>query len=103
MAGGNLEKNPRRAERGGSPQQKRRQWLDLQAEDLIERLQQWAVDLDAREAQLNVQASLQDRRERQFRLRQQDAMAQLAEQQRSIARQQHEIECRARRLAFQDR
>jgi hypothetical protein len=75
-------------------------WLKLQAADLISQLQELSTELDAREAQLNVRASLQDSRERQFRLRQQDALTQQAEHQRAIQRLQREIEARARRLAF---
>jgi hypothetical protein len=75
-------------------------WLRLQASDLVDRLQAWASDLDAREAQLNARASLQDHRERRFRLRQQDAETELAEQQRSIGRLRHELQAQARRLAF---
>ena len=80
----------------------REAWLGLQASDLIGRLQVWADELDAREARLNVQASLQDSRERQFRLRQQDSLADLAEQRRSIERLRIEMEAQARRLAFRD-
>ena len=80
----------------------REAWLGLQAADLISRLQGWADELDAREARLNVQASLQDSRERQFRLRQQDILADLAEQRRSIERLRIEMEAQARRLAFRD-
>ncbi len=76
-------------------------WLELQATDLIGQLQTWSAQLDARESQLNVRASLQDSRERQFRLYQQDALVQQAEQQRAIQRLQREIEAQARRLAFQ--
>lgn len=77
------------------------EWLRLHATDLIDRLQTWASDLDAREAQLNSRTSIQEHRERQFRLRQQDLATELAEQQRSIDRLRQEIEAQARRLAFQ--
>jgi hypothetical protein len=77
-------------------------WLRLHAGELVDRLQAWATDLDAREAQLNARTSLQDHRERRFRLQQQDAATELAEQQRSIERLRVEIETQARRLAFQD-
>ena len=66
----------------------------------VERLQAWATDLDAREAQLNARASLQDHRERRFRLRQQDTETELAEQRRSVGRLRQELEAQARRLAF---
>ncbi|QDT02971.1 hypothetical protein K227x_13500 [Rubripirellula lacrimiformis] len=75
-------------------------WLRLHASDLIDRLQTWSADLDAREAQLNVRDSLQDHRERQFRLLQQDAAAELSEQQRAIDRIRSEINAQARRMAF---
>lgn len=77
-------------------------WLRLHATDLIDRLQSWASDLDAREAQLNSRTSIQEHRERRFRLRQQDLATELAEQQRSIDRLRLEIEAQARRLAFQN-
>lgn len=75
--------------------------LNLHAIDLVDRLQSWAADLDAREAQLNSRTSLQDHRERQFRLAQQDAETELAEQQRAIERLRREVEAQARRIAFQ--
>ena len=85
---------------GGIPIQD--EWLRLHATDLIDRLRAWASDLDAREAQLNSRTSIQEHRERRFRLRQQDLATELAEQQRSIERLRHEIEAQARRLAFQN-
>lgn len=75
-------------------------WLRLHASDLVDRLQSWASDLDAREAQLNARSSLQDHRERRFRLHQQDVSTELAEQQRAIERLRREVEAQARRLAF---
>ena len=81
----------------------RDEWLNLHASDLIRRLQAWSDQLDARESQLNARASMQDNRERQFRLQRQDAVADQAEQWRSIERSRAEIEAQARRLAFQDR
>jgi hypothetical protein len=77
-------------------------WLELHAAELVDQLQAWASDLDAREAQLNARASLQDLRERQFRLQQQDLATELAEQRRSIERLRAETEAHARRLAFRD-
>jgi predicted DNA binding CopG/RHH family protein len=76
------------------------QWLRLHATDLIDHLQSWSADLDARESQINLRASMQDHRERQFRLLQQDASAEMAEQQRAIDRLRSEIQTQARRLAF---
>lgn len=76
-------------------------WLRLHATDLIGHLQTWAADLDARESQINFRSSLQDHRERQFRLLQQDASAEMAEQQRAIDRLRSEIQAQARRLAFE--
>lgn len=78
------------------------EWLRLHANDLIDRLQTWAADLDSREAQLNARASLQDHRERRSRLQQQDLATQLAEQERSVERLRKQIEAQARRLAFRD-
>jgi hypothetical protein len=77
-------------------------WLDLHAADLIGQLQELSADLDARESQLNVRASLQDSRERSFRLRQQDALLRRSEQQRALDRLQREIETQVRQLAFRD-
>ncbi|TWU59184.1 hypothetical protein Poly51_19700 [Rubripirellula tenax] len=75
-------------------------WLRLHAAELIDHLQAWSMDLDAREAQLNSRSSHQDHRERQFRLIQQDATAELAEKQRAIDRIRTEIHAQARRMAF---
>lgn len=79
----------------------RSDWLGLHAEELIDRLQTWSADLDARESQLNLRASMQDQHERQFRLRQQDLAADLAQQQRAVERLRGEIQAQARRLAFE--
>lgn len=79
----------------------REQWLGLQAADLIERLQAWESDLDAREAQLNSRAALQEHRERQFRLEQQAASTDLAEQTRAAQRLHADLKAQARRLAFE--
>lgn len=78
------------------------EWLRLHAIDLIGRLQDWSADLDSREAQLNSRTSIQEQRERSFRLRQQDLATELAEQQRSVERLRREIEAQARRLAFEN-
>ncbi len=75
-------------------------WLQLHAEELIGRLQGWAAELDAREAQLNARISRQESRERQFRLQQQDALTDQAEQQRSIERLKRQLELQVRQLAF---
>lgn len=77
-------------------------WLRLHAVDLIGRLQAWACDLDAREAQLNSRTSLLEHLERRFRLHQQDRNAELAEQQRSIERLRRDLETQTRQLAFQN-
>ena len=83
-----------------SDRDSRTDWLDLQAEDLIGRLQAWASELDAREAGLNARLAAQDHRERQFRMRQHDHATEMAEQQRVIERIRADLETRARRLAF---
>ena len=80
----------------------RQEWLELQAAELISQLQRLSMELDARESQLNVRASLQDNRERKFRLRQQDELLQLSEQQRALDRRQQEIETQVRQLAFRE-
>ncbi|EMI16949.1 hypothetical protein RMSM_06123 [Rhodopirellula maiorica SM1] len=77
------------------------QWLGLQAADLIERLQRWESDLDAREAQLNARAAIQEHRERQFRLERQAATIDLAEQTRAAQRLHADLKTQARRLAFE--
>ena len=77
-------------------------WLDLHAAELIDRLQQWADDLDSREAQLNARSARQDLRERQFRMHQHDVSTAMAEQQREDERLRGLLEAQARRLAFQD-
>lgn len=77
-------------------------WLRLHAADLISRLQHWAADLDAREAQLNARTSIQEHRERRFRLRQQDISTEMAEQQRSIARLHRDLEAQVRRRAAEN-
>ncbi|MGB7325702.1 MAG: hypothetical protein WBD31_12580 [Rubripirellula sp.] len=82
------------------PSDSNQDWLKLQATDLIDRLQAWAADLDAREAQLNVRASVQDHRERTFRMVQQDAVTELAEQKRAADRLRAELQSQARRIAF---
>ncbi|TWU24126.1 hypothetical protein Pla52o_20500 [Novipirellula galeiformis] len=76
-------------------------WLGLQAADLVERLQRWEADLDAREAQLNARTAFQEHLERQFRFQRQSAMTDLAEQTRSIEQIQAELKIQARRLAFE--
>ncbi|MDA8743622.1 hypothetical protein N9N28_03210 [Rubripirellula amarantea] len=76
--------------------------LALQSDDLIAHLQQWAADLDSREAQLNARTSLQEHRERQFRIERRDAEAELAEQQRLVERMRQSVQVQARRLAFRE-
>ncbi len=76
-------------------------WLHLEAVDLIAKLQQWEAELDAREAQLNVRSAIEEHRERQFRVEQQSAIADLAEQSRAMERIEAELRSRARRLAFE--
>ncbi len=76
-------------------------WLRLQARDLIERLQRWSADLDARQAQLNAAMAQQDVRERQFRIRQQESAAELDRQQEAIDALRIQLSAQARRLAFQ--
>lgn len=66
--------------------------LRLHAADLINRLQGWAEELDAREARLNGQAAQQDLRERQFRTVRQSSLADLREQRRAIERLREALE-----------
>ena len=76
--------------------------LALHGEDLIHHLQSWAAELDAREAQINARASLQDHRERQFRIQQRDTETDLAERQRQVDRIRETAAAQARRLAFRE-
>jgi hypothetical protein len=78
------------------------EWLQIHAAELIDRLQHWASDLDARESQLNARFAVQDHRERQFRMKQQDIAAEMCEQQRAIERFHREIQIRAERLVIPD-
>lgn len=88
----------------------RRAWLRLHAADLIDRLSDWADDLDRREANLNAAESLRDARDRERRRGEHEAAERLArrgEELAQIARQlderQQELESRLRRLAFEMR
>ncbi|TWU45635.1 hypothetical protein Q31b_08110 [Novipirellula aureliae] len=77
------------------------EWLSLHSDDLIERLQAWAADLDAREVQLNHRAAMQDQRERQFRMTQQGIAAELKEKQLAAEKRESELRRKARQLAFE--
>ena len=79
----------------------RERWLALHATDLIARVQEWASDLDAREANLHAIQAQQDIRERKFRLYQQEVETQMAEHNRVAAKLREQIRNHARRLAFQ--
>lgn len=74
--------------------------LKLHAADLIERLQAWARDLDARESQINMRSALQDHRERQFRLWAQSHRADLEESVRAHEQRDKDLRDSARRLAI---
>jgi len=76
-------------------------WLSLHSDDLIERLQAWGADLDAREAELNHRAAMQDQRERQFRMTQQAIIASLKEKQLAAETTENELRRKARQLAFE--
>jgi hypothetical protein len=76
-------------------------WLQLHATELIERLQSWSADLDAREAQLNARTALLEHRERQLRLEQQNSRLEVEELTQSLEREVAEIRAAARRLAFE--
>ncbi|WP_146528413.1 hypothetical protein [Novipirellula artificiosorum] len=76
-------------------------WLHRHGEDLVQQLQRWAEDLDAREAQLNARAALQEHHERQFRVHKQATLTDLAEQTRAAEHAQSELRAQARRLAFE--
>ncbi len=83
------------------PATARENWLQLQATDLIARLQKWSAELDAREAQLNAAMAQHDLRERLFRVRQQEFDADLRRQQEEIDALREQLSAQARRLAFQ--
>lgn len=74
--------------------------LRLHAADLIERLQVWSSDLDARESQINSRAALQDHRERQFRLWAQSRRADLEDSIRAAEERAEELCEAARRLTL---
>ena len=78
-------------------------WLQLHADDLIDRLRGWQQELDAREAQLNAREAQQEQRERNFRVQAQSEQAEFEEQSRSMERLKLKIEAEARRLIFRNR
>ena len=82
----------------GAELHNREAWLKFHASDLILRLQDWATDLDVREANLNAAYARQDLRERQFRLYQQDVEAQIAKHQRAARALREQISAHSRRL-----
>ncbi len=53
---------------GPDRQARREQWLRLHASDLIDRLQAWSLDLDAREAQLDARLAAQRHSEHRARM-----------------------------------
>lgn len=79
----------------------REAWLNFHASDLIMRLQEWATDLDAREASLNAAYARQDLRERQFRLCRQQVEIQIAEHLAAAKALRTEMQSHARRIAFE--
>ncbi len=76
-------------------------WLHLHCVELIEKLQDWSADLDAREAQLNSRTALLEHRERQVRLEQQSSRLDLDELKHSLQQEIDELRAAARRLAFE--
>jgi uncharacterized membrane protein YccC len=78
-------------------------WLQLHATDLIDRLQQTAETLDAREARLHAQIALHERREREFRLWSDSQRQELAELRREAARLRDRLQAEARRLVMSER
>lgn len=74
--------------------------LRLHATELIDRLQEWSRDLDARQSQLNLQSASQDQRERQFRLWTQAREAELQERLRVAEERDKELRESAHRLAL---
>lgn len=74
--------------------------LRLHATELIDRLQRWSCDLDARQSQLNLQSASQDQRERQFRLWSQARETELMQRLRAAEQQEKRLRESARRLAL---
>jgi hypothetical protein len=71
--------------------------LSCHAEDLVDRLQHWQAELDAREAQLNARDALFDLQVRQFRLWEQQQRAQAAETVRAATSSNEELKQALRR------
>lgn len=71
--------------------------LDAHAAELIDRLQDWQAELDAREAQLNARVALLELQERQFRLWEQQQRAQASEKVRSTTAANEELKNALRR------
>jgi hypothetical protein len=73
------------------------QLLEPHAAELIDRLQGWQAELDAREAQLNARVALFELQERQFRLWEQQQRAQATEKIRSATAANEELKNALRR------
>lgn len=80
----------------------RQSLLRLHAEDLVVRLQDWADDVDAREALLNARVAMHERSERTFRMKQQAFQTEMAERQNQVERLKERVEMHAHRIAFRD-
>ncbi len=91
---------PPRPEEGGTDAER---WLQLHAADLIDRLQQTAETLDAREARLHAQIAMHERRERAFRLWSDSQRQELSELHHEAARLRDRLQAEARRLVLAER
>ncbi len=71
--------------------------LNLHAADLVQHLQRWSLEIDAREAQLNARSALQDLQERQFRQWSNSQTAEIEELTRAAIAHEHELRSAVRR------
>ena len=77
---------------------RRESMLMLHSSDLIDQLQRWLTDLDARETQLNTRDALLDARQRQLRTWEKSQTLEINESRRSADRIEQEARDRLRRI-----
>jgi hypothetical protein len=92
-----------KVEQEPAPIDEQESWLRLHAVDLIQKLRQWALDLDARETQLSARTSLQALHERQFRLQRQDSPSPARDGESRLERRFREITRQLRRRVYRKR
>jgi len=73
--------------------------LSLHAGQIIQQLQQWSAELDAREAELNARAAILANQERRIRTRLRSQRADLEERLRATKRKETELADRLHRIA----